>query len=102
MTGKIQTVREAERMVPFGNSQEAERTAQTEKNSRKAERTTQSGSHSTIKTETMEMPEGEIQFELSDFEDDFNEGDLQQITGSEFCNSHPRSEERRVGKECRL
>ena len=28
------------------------------------------------KTETMEMPEGEIQFELSDFEEDFNVGSL--------------------------
>ena len=31
---------------------------------------------SPIKTETVEMPEGEIQFELSDFEDDFNVGEL--------------------------
>lgn len=84
-----ENVREAERMDPFGNSQEAERTAQPGKNSRKAERTTQSGMDSTVKTETMEMPEGEIQFELSDFEDDFNVGDLQQITGSELDEPEP-------------
>ena len=84
-----ENVREAERKDPFGNSQEAERTAQTKKNSRKAERTTQSGMDSTVKTETVEMPEGEIQFELSDFEDDFNVGDLQQITGSELDEPEP-------------
>ena len=56
-----ENVREIDRKDPFGNSQEAERTAQPD---------------STIKTETVEMPEGEIQFELSDFEDDFNVGEL--------------------------
>ena len=79
-----ENVREAERKDPFGNSQEAERTAQTKKNSRKAEGTTQSGIDSTVKTETMEMPEGEIQFELSDFEDDFNVGELPGMGRSEM------------------
>ena len=39
---------------------------------------------STVKTETMEMPEGEIQFELSDFEDDFNVGELPGMGRSEM------------------
>ncbi len=64
-----ENVREAERKDPFGNSQEAERTAQPD---------------STIKTETVEMPEGEIQFELSDFEDDFNVGELPGMGRSEM------------------
>lgn len=64
-----ENVREAERMESFGNSQEAERTAQ---------------SDSIIKTETVEMPEGEIQFELSDFEDDFNVGELPGMDRSEM------------------
>ncbi len=34
------------------------------------------GQAPTVKTETVEMPEGEVQFELSDFEDDFNVGEL--------------------------
>ena len=64
-----ENVREAERKDPFGNSQEAERTAQPD---------------STIKTKTVEMPEGEIQFELSDFEDDFNVGELPGMGRSEM------------------
>nr|WP_302168302.1 PcfB family protein [uncultured Schaedlerella sp.] len=64
-----ENVREAERKDPFGNSQEAERTAQPD---------------STIKTETVELPEGEIQFELSDFEDDFNVGELPGMGRSEM------------------
>ena len=64
-----ENVREIERKDPFGNSQEAERTAQPD---------------STIKTETVEMPEGEIQFELSDFEDDFNVGELPGMGRSEM------------------
>ena len=64
-----ENVREAERKDPFGNSQETERTAQPD---------------STIKTKTVEMPEGEIQFELSDFEDDFNVGELPGMGRSEM------------------
>ncbi len=64
-----ENVREIDRKDPFGNSQEAERTAQPD---------------STIKTETVEMPEGEIQFELSDFEDDFNVGELPGMGRSEM------------------
>ena len=64
-----ENAREAERKDPFGNSQETERTAQPD---------------STIKTKTVEMPEGEIQFELSDFEDDFNVGELPGMGRSEM------------------
>ena len=43
---------------------------------KEAERTAQPEQSSTVKTETVEMPDGEVQFELSDFEDDFNVGEL--------------------------
>lgn len=71
------------------NVREAERTAQPGKDSWMAERITQPEPDSPVKTETVEMPGGEIQFELSDFEDDFNVGDLQQITGSELDEPEP-------------
>ena len=58
-----ETVREAGEVRLSGRPQEAEKMAYPEQNS-------------PVKTETVEMPEGEIQFELSDFEDDFNVGEL--------------------------
>ena len=58
-----ETVREAGEVRLAGRPQEAEKMAYPEQKS-------------PIKTETVEMPEGEIQFELSDFEDDFNVGEL--------------------------
>lgn len=58
-----EAVREPEGTQPSGIPQEAERTPQPEH-------------ASPARTETVEMPEGEVQFELSDFEDDFNVGGL--------------------------
>lgn len=37
----------------------------------------QTGHTDPVKTETVELPEGEVQFELSDIEEDFNIGDLE-------------------------
>ena len=64
-----ENVREAQGFHLSGKLQEAERTAQSEQS---------------VKTETVEMPEGEIQFELSDFEDDFNVGELPGMGRSEM------------------
>lgn len=47
-----------------------------EGDTKKQEAVEQTGQDSPVKTETVEMPEGEVQFELSDREDDFNIGDL--------------------------
>lgn len=58
-----ENVRDTEGNRPSMKPQEPERTAQPEQNS-------------PARTETVEMPEGEIQFELSDFEEDFNVGSL--------------------------
>ena len=58
-----ENVREAERIHPTGKSQETENAFRPEQDF-------------AVRTETVEMPEGEIQFELSDFEDDFNVGEL--------------------------
>lgn len=67
-----ENVREMERYHLSGKNQEAH----------KAE----SPAHaSPAKIETVEMPEGEIRFELSDFEDDFNVGDLQQMAEAEMA-----------------
>lgn len=56
-------MRETEGFRPSGKPQEADKAVSP-------------GQAPTVKTETVEMPEGEIQFELSDFEDDFNVGEL--------------------------
>lgn len=61
-----EAVREPEGTHLPGNPQEAERTPQPEQ-------------ASPARTETVEMPEGDIQFELSDFEEDFNVGDLPEV-----------------------
>nr|WP_305181674.1 PcfB family protein [uncultured Schaedlerella sp.] len=58
-----ENVREAERIHPTGKSQETENAFRPEQDF-------------AVRTENVEMPEGEIQFELSDFEDDFNVGEL--------------------------
>lgn len=58
-----ETVREAEGIRPAGKSQEAENAFRSEQ-------------EFAVRTETVETPEGEIQFELSDLEDDFNVGEL--------------------------
>ena len=60
-----ETVRETEGIHPVGKSQESQ-----------PERVDNPEKDFPVKTETAEMPEGEIQFELSDFEEDFNVGEL--------------------------
>ena len=68
-----ENVRDTEGNCPSMKPQEPERTAQPEQNS-------------PARTETVEMPEGEIQFELSDFEEDFNVGSLPGMDESEMEN----------------
>lgn len=58
-----ETVRRPEEVHQAGNVQESEQAVHLE-------------NISPVKTETVEMPEGEIQFELSDLEEDFNVGSL--------------------------
>lgn len=50
------------------------------------------------KTETVEMPEGEIQFELSDFEEDFNVGNLPGMDESEMENFTQAQEGRNLSE----
>ena len=74
-------VRESEGIHPFGDPQEADKTISP-------------GQDFPVRTETVELPEGEIQFELSDFEDDFNVGELPKAEEPEMGNFTQAQEER--------
>ncbi len=79
-----EAVRETQGIHPSGKPRETERTARPEPDP--------------VRTETVEMPEGEIQFELSDFEEDFNVGELQGADGMERGNFTQAQEERSLSE----
>ena len=68
-----ETVRETEEIRPVGTHQEPENASRPEQDS-------------TVRMETVEMPEGEIQFELSDLEEDFNVSELPGMDEAEIGN----------------